>query len=325
MDKSTPPVLELSNFSLIKFERGDELVKEEIKENLKKCCEEHGFFTISDYGIRELLIKEALGISKDFFDLPLQQKKQCFKINSFGIDRGYQERQFEVMSGFAESAIPDANELFMLGKDLSYSDSCKIAQLESVCLEEIYLENIFPNSLPQMRKILNTLYECMYNLSLRLHSLLQYALDIKLPELSKISSELGLSYYPKITNHIKENQWRIGAHEDHDMFTILLPCREEGKIEDPHGRGGLELLYKNEYHRVLYKNSDLIINCGHTLRHISGDKYKSALHRIPMPKPSKLHDNTRYSISYNAYAIFKYHQHSLRELQRLINKGNSVI
>jgi len=296
-----------------------------MREGLRRCCEEHGFFAISGHGLQELVIKKALDVSKEFFNLPLDEKKCYFKMDSdHGMHRGYEERQFELSSGFVESALPDANEVFMIGKDIAYSDACEIAKLEGACLEKIYMENVWPKCLPQMRQTMNILYESMYNLSFRLYNLLQYTLDIELPKFSKISSELTVSYYPRVKEHVGKNQWRIAAHEDHDMFTILIPCREEGKLEDPHERGGLELLYKNEWHRVLYANSDLIINCGHTVRYISKDKYKSALHRIPMPRSSKSYDNSRCSLAYNTYAEYEYHQHSQKELQRLKEKGGSA-
>lgn len=326
MNKNVLPVLELVNFNISEFEQGDKLTKDTMKEDLRKCCEEHGFFAISGHMIQELIIKKALDVSKEFFSLPLNEKKRYSSMDSDGLmQRGYQERQFELTSGFAEEyAIPDLNEVFMIGKDIAYSDACKIAKLEGTVLEKIYMENIWPKSLPRMKQTMNILYESIYNLSLRLYDLLQYAFDIDLPKLSKVSSELTLAYYPRVTEYSGENQWRIAAHEDHNMFTILIPCKEEGKLEDSYERGGLELLYKNEWHRVLYRNSDLVVNCGHTLRCLSKDLYKSALHRIPMPKPSKLYDNSRYSIAYNAYAEYEYHQHSQKELQRLHEKGRSV-
>ena len=58
---------------------------------------------------------------------------------------------------------------------------------------------------------------------------MEYVFDFKVPKCSEVSSHFYMNYYPRIEHEMPENQWWISQHEDHDLFTILLPEPQEGK------------------------------------------------------------------------------------------------
>jgi isopenicillin N synthase-like dioxygenase len=151
--------------------------------------------------------------------------------------------------------------------------------------------------------------------------MMSYIFDFKIPKYSEVSSHLYLNYYPRIEHEMPENQWWIAQHEDHDLFTILLPEPREGKRQTQ-GVGGLEILHGDHgWCRAIYDMSLFLVNCGSTLREVSKGKCKSSFHRVSMPEPSLEYDNSRISLGFFCFAEYEANKSTVARYENLQSKG----
>jgi isopenicillin N synthase-like dioxygenase len=120
MNKNTLPGLELPNFNISEFERGDNLTKDAMRESLRKCCKEHGFFSISGHGVLDKIKEDAIGVTRKFFKLPLECRKKYFRKYKFlNTQRGYNEREFYEANPFLDGSPTDINETYLIGRSLT--------------------------------------------------------------------------------------------------------------------------------------------------------------------------------------------------------------
>lgn len=318
--------IELIEIDIKKFELADLDTKKNITQKLKKACESSGFFLLSGHGISDEVIQEMYDISYQFFKLPTAVKERCMR-GYLGFNRGYVAKQFESKNAFSEGAPLDLNEVFMMGRELSEDHLDCLSKLSEVDLDQEFLENIWPKEFPNMKLIYHKYFEFMFFLSIRINSLIKYTFKdspFTIPNLSEASPEMTISYYPSVNKIPEEGQLRISPHEDHCMFTILLPPKKEGKTDDIEGLGGLELLCEdNQWRRAVYYKpyTVFVVNCAHTLRFISNVQIASSIHRVSTPVPKNEIDNTRLTFAYNATAVWAHHRHTREEINSLHKKG----
>jgi isopenicillin N synthase-like dioxygenase len=326
MNTNTLPILNLLNFNIAEFEKGSNITKDRIKEELKKCCKEHGFFTISGHGVSDKVKEDAINVTRKFFKLPQELKiKYCKKYEFLNQQRGYQEKEFSKVNPLLDSAPTDINEIYVIGSTLSPQQKDNMTEDEK---REDYAENIWPLEFPEMKKVMTLYHEEMYSLSIRIHKMMEYIFDFRIPKYSSVSSHLYMNYYPRIKHKMLENQWRVAHHEDYDLFTILLPEPQEGKVmqQEEKNRGGLEILNK-EYGwcRAVYDKSLFVINCGSTLQEASKGQCKSPFHRVSMPEANQEYDNSRISLAYFCFAEYEANKSTVLKYQDLQQKGDAVL
>ena len=91
---------------------------------MEQACREIGFFAIQNHGVNKTVIDNLWKASREFFDLPLDQKLQSKTTNEAQYPYGY-ERSETLVAGKSldtgdtttTTALPDLKETFSLGPD----------------------------------------------------------------------------------------------------------------------------------------------------------------------------------------------------------------
>ena len=325
------PELKLPTIALSAFERTSKEQQATTLKLLRDACADYGFFCITDHGIEQQLLDDAIRVSRQYFSLPEDIKKQAsqedlpeFAMHSVR-ERGYVGGEFYNKNPLDSDAPLDLNEAFIFSANLS---PAQISYLNPIIREQDYADNVWPENLPEMQTIMHCYYEALKHLAFRIHQLLQLALDFAVPPFAEHSSLVRINYYPPVTEEPAKNQWRISQHDDICLFTILLPEPKEGKTVDITGnRAGLEVLHnKHGWCRALYDTKSFVINAGYTMNRASITKTgeyscKSSLHRVSVPSPSIEHDNSRVSIAYLVLAEHDLNQESMKAYQDLVERS----
>ena len=92
-------------------------------EDLTGALSSHGFFTITDHGVPEQLLTDGYTKSKQFFNLPFEQKNQYAHPEIAGA-RGYTPFGKETALG---ETVPDLKEFWHHGPQVNESFDSRIA------------------------------------------------------------------------------------------------------------------------------------------------------------------------------------------------------
>lgn len=107
--QSSIPIVDLGRFT-------DDSTPEErlqIAQQLASACREVGFVYIKNHGLEPSLLKRAFSVSKQFYDLPTEQKMKSPHPPGWAVHRGYSWPGLEKVSS-ALSAKDDAQSVAKL-------------------------------------------------------------------------------------------------------------------------------------------------------------------------------------------------------------------
>lgn len=234
-----------------------------IAKEIRDACLEVGFFYVTGHGVDADLIARTFEATKDFFDLPLEQKAGVSILNSAKM-RGY--------TGLLEENTDpdndgDLHEAFDIGLDLADDDPDAHTDVYGWGLNQWPDVDGFRELIVEYHTAMLTLARALYRgfaLSLDLDG------DYFTPKLTKPISELRLLRYPT-QPAANEKVLGIGQHSDYDMFTILatdeVPALE---ILNPAG----------EWIPAPPVEGAFIVNVGDLLERATNDLYRSTVHRV---------------------------------------------
>ena len=164
---------------------------------LKEALNTHGFFTIIDHDIDDLLLDESYLCAKEFFDLPEKIKTQ-----------------------YARPEIGGAREFWHLGPEVNSNFDSRIH------------ENIHVDELSNFNTHFNTLFTSLNDLGVKVLESIALVLDLPKnffeEKVIRGNSTLRLLHYPPIESN--ENVLRARAHADINLITLLVGA-EEGGLE----------------------------------------------------------------------------------------------
>lgn len=109
MPARSPPVINFGDFL-----SGDESKMQKCATEIREACKTQGFFQIINHSIPLSLQREMLQLSKQFFDLPLEEKLKLDKSQN-EYNRGYQRMASQMIEA---NTKPDLKEGYYLGRDL---------------------------------------------------------------------------------------------------------------------------------------------------------------------------------------------------------------
>jgi isopenicillin N synthase-like dioxygenase len=220
----------------------------EVAEQIRRACEEIGFFTIVGHGISLELRRSVQAEAQQFFDLPQAEKKKAQAAPGVG----YMPFQEETLAATLDQKTPsDLKETLNLHLPVD------------------------PASWPaDLTPVAKQYFDALLDLSHRLMRLFARALD--LPEeffddkTDRPNVILRLINYPPV-GEAQPGQMGAGEHTDYGTLTILW---------SEHSRGLQVRTRDGEWLDVEAEPESFIINIGDLMSNWTNDRWVSTLHRV---------------------------------------------
>jgi len=238
-------------------------VRKALAARIRDACINVGFFYVSNHGIPEPIIEQALHAAKALFALP-QQIKEELDIHKSPNFKGY-------TGLLAENTNPENRGDFHEGFDVGWEDPITSAVRDQGDLDG---KNIWPEGLPGFRDKVMNYYHAVIALGRRLFPLFALALDIDErffdDKTTKPAAIMRLLHYPPQTGLIDDRIQGIGAHTDYECFTVLWQENVQA----------LQVLNANsKWVNAVPIPGTLVINIGDQLARWTNDVFKSTVHR----------------------------------------------
>ena len=240
-------------FSMIDIQQRDA----ETISQLKLALTTHGFFTITDHGIADEVLKSSYKLSKDFFSLHEDIKNSYAHPEKAGA-RGYTPYGKETAVG---ETTPDLKEFWHHGPMIDDSYDFRIS------------ENILVSEIPGFNDQFDILFNQLNLLGIKVLSAIAVILG-KEPNFFdawalKGNSILRLIHYPPVND--SSNILRARAHEDINLITLLVGAEESGlEVQNPEG----------DWIPIAAKSKSIVCNIGDMMQLVTRSQLKSTSHRV---------------------------------------------
>jgi len=234
-----------------------------VAEKISIAAHEVGFFYVSNHGIPQALIDDAVRIARRFFDSP-REDKNTVRITEK--KRGYIEPYTGIMK---LSKTKDFRETFLWGREF---DPVTLNELKHVPLVG---PNQWPAFLPEMKPVLNEYFETCVAVGRRILGAFAIAMEIEREYFSacfdKCIARGSALYYPPQPEALGEDQFGIGAHTDWGVLTLLYQ-------DDV---GGLQVLSGDgEWVTAHPIPGTFVVNVGDCLEQWTNKRLLSNQHRV---------------------------------------------
>ena len=256
-------------FSMLDIQQRDT----ETISQLKLALTMHGFFTITDHGIADEVLKSSYKLSKDFFSLQEDVKNSYAHPEKAGA-RGYTPYGKETAVG---ETTPDLKEFWHHGPVIDDSYDSKIS------------ENIIVSEIPGFNDQFDILFNQLNLLGMKVLSAIAVILG-KEPNFfdewaHKGNSILRLIHYPPVED--SSNILRARAHEDINLITLLVGAEESGlEVQNPEG----------DWIPIAAKSKSIVCNIGDMMQLVTRSQLKSTSHRVVDNNPGS--SASRYSMPF---------------------------
>ena len=268
------PVIDLTDF---------ELRREEITDQLWRAATEVGFFQLSGHGLDLALIKQAFGLSEQFFALP-ESEKQRYPLKK-GLNSGWEFRsQVRPSTGTADDK-------------------------ESFQITLPHMDDLWPNQtvVPEFHRVMLDFEHKAWQLGMKVLSCFAERLGFERDFFTRAhdrgheeyQSTLRLLHYLPLPEGTTPDAsiWRAGAHTDFDCLTMVFQQENQGGLQVSPGKDAEGKGDEREWFTVTPKEERITCNIGDMLMRWSDDRLKSTLHRVRMPKPGD-YNGPRYSMAF---------------------------
>jgi len=279
----------------------------DIVDQIRRACREVGFFQITGgLGGSDDVLHQTWKASKDFFDLPLEEKLEHASTDSEKYPYGYERSEKllrgklldgeddDIASENDSEAIADKKETFAIGpSDNTGSGMPPRRWVDSATVS------------PDFQTSMEAYYQRMEHLALTLLQIFAFALD-ESPDFfeDKMDHHMSalrlLHYYPlekfptSTSNQTSEPTQRLvraGAHTDYGALTILA-------AQDK----GLEVLLRDKetqrhrWYPVPLIPGAFVVNLGDLMQRWTNNEWISTMHRVVMTSTEAL--ERRYSMAF---------------------------
>ena len=254
-----------------------------VAEMVDVALREVGFFLVTGHGIPDELIRATRTAFAEFFALPREQK-QAVRMPRLGM-AGWAPMGMEANAySFGEVTPPDMKESYRLGAHMLPG---------RVALRG---DNVWPASPEGFREVVHRYVAAVDALHLELLRVCAAAIGLDDAEFfadrgKRNDNTLNVNWYAPVS-HLgppQPGQFRIGPHTDFGSITVLH--REPGT-------SALEVqLADGRWVEAPVVDESFTINAGDLLQHWSGDRWRSAVHRI-LPPSGEAADTGMLSLVY---------------------------
>jgi isopenicillin N synthase-like dioxygenase len=253
------PIIDISSLKMATMyrDKNNEVVKQ-----IRTACTETGFFYVSNHGVPANLIKYLEKLSRDFFGLSKDIKRNISMDKGGHAWRGYFSVGEEVTSG-----IPDQKEGIYFGTQGDPQDD-----------RPLHGVNLYPND--SMKDAVEAYMEHMKQLGELIMKaiVLSLGLDYTFVDINfQDPTELFRIFsYPPHDPIYGDDSFAVGTHSDYGFITILW--------QD--GSGGLQVKPKGCSFRKDFwidaqpVENTFVINLGDALEHLTGGYLTSTPHRV---------------------------------------------
>ena len=256
--------------------RGDAAARRSVAAEIGRACETVGFLMISGHGVSPDLIAEADGLSRAFFDLPLDDKMRIAIGNGGRTQRGYRRMGGTVLArSLGDEAPSDLREQFVAGPEPDPAD----AYYRQPGAAPFFPQNVWPERPAGLRRAWTAYYGAATALARHLMRLFALALD--LPEVfsdrkvDRQITQIVSVNYPAQAAAPAPGQLRAGAHTDFGSLTLLATDGTPG---------GLQVKMPDGFwHDVMPVEGAFIVNLGDLMAQWTNDRWRSTLHRVVNP------------------------------------------
>ena len=264
---------------------GDPAGRAVVAAAVDSALQRSGFMLVTGHGVPAGLRAATRAAARAFFAFPADVKAR-YAATVGG--RGWLPTGVEA-NGYAEGTEtpPDLKETFAIGADAAVGDPAVDAAW--------FRPNVWPAQVPALRAVLTEYQAAMRNLADRLLEVCADALglptDFFVPTTDHPTWTLNVNWYPpmNVIGKPEEGQFRIGPHTDFGTLTVL---------DREYGSGGLQVFTADEvWVDAPYDPEAFTINVGDLLARWTGDRWRSARHRV-LPPPADAPDEDLVSLVY---------------------------
>ncbi|KAI4279899.1 MAG: hypothetical protein L6R38_004885 [Xanthoria sp. 2 TBL-2021] len=288
----------LATLDLSLFTNGNHNTREAFAADLRKELSRHGFVKIVCHGLSDEDIGEVFEWNKRFFQLSLDDKAAIVHPGGSDPQRGWSAVGKENAASLYRTGFLKAKMANPLKDSREHFDQGSAMDLR--------YPNRWPQEgiLPGFREFMESWYEKMEEVAVRLMEALEYAFQLPpgsfLDKMThdKNASEARLLHYPAIdmTEINKGAVSRIWPHFDLGVITLLF--------QD--GVGGLECENRDDggkfFSVVSNSRSEMVVNVSETMQRWTNDAVPAGLHRVTVPKAFEQREcgmvPERYSVTY---------------------------
>ena len=262
--------------------------KRQVAEKLGRACREVGFYVLIGHGVDPTLVDQVETVSREFFDLPLDEKMKVH-IGKVPGGVGY-SAVGDTALAYTRGQVtpPDLNETIQIAK----VDVTNDAYFDSEAARGMVPHNRWPNRPAVLKALYTKYYLRMGALAADLMRL--SALALGLPEnyfddkIDRHISRLNVRLYPEQKVAPLPGQLRAGAHTDYGTVTILKPGDTVGGLQVADAKGN--------WHDVPAIPGSYVINQGDLMARWTNDRWVSTLHRVANPPDEAKGGSRRLSI-----------------------------
>ncbi|KAJ3988345.1 Clavaminate synthase-like protein [Lentinula detonsa] len=240
-----------------------------LAEKIRDACINVGFFYITNHGVPEDIITDAVEAGKKFFAQPISSKMDL------DIHKAKNFKGYTALLG--ENTDPTGRGDLHEGFDIGWEEpSRSISKDISSCDDSVMSgTNVWPG-LPGFKEPVLSYYHSIVQLGLRLFPLFALALD--LPEnffedkTTKPAAIMRLLHYPPQSPSAPDNDSviGIGAHTDYECFTILWQDTISAlQVQNAKGK----------WIDAVPIPGTFVLNIGDQLARWTNDVFKSTIHR----------------------------------------------
>ncbi len=237
----------------------------EVASTIRGAATTSGFFYVKNHGVPLDLIDEQFQITREFFDLPLEDKNSVTLKNSTSA-HGWESLGTQTLDA---SAKPDLKESFYAGVEYAEDHPYVLKKYHN------YGPNQWPETLPAMQAQCTQYIAAMRKLAERMMQLL--AVSLGLPEAyfgmvhDSPMATLRLLRYPPHPEGADELTFGAGAHTDWGAVTLLA--------QDKHG--GLEVAMPDgTWVPATPIPGTFVVNLGDMIPRWTNGRYHSNPHRV---------------------------------------------
>lgn len=222
---------------------------------LRRACEEHGFFYVSHHGVDASLERRLEAASRKFFALPLETKQRVSMASGGRAWRGWFPLGGELTSG-----APDLKEGFYFGDELPAGDA-----------RPMHGHNVFPAEVPELRDAVLAFIDAQRATGHRIMRALALSLGLDETFFERELTSEPLSLFRIFHYPVPETSgWGVGEHTDYGLLTVL-------KQDDC---GGLEVKTPRGWIDAPPIEGTFVCNLGDMLDRMTGGRYRSTPHRV---------------------------------------------
>ncbi|MBI3517380.1 MAG: isopenicillin N synthase family oxygenase [Proteobacteria bacterium] len=267
-----------------------------VAREIKSACETIGFFMVAGHGVPPALLDDAFAVSREFFDLPVEEKLKAAPVGEVA-PRGYAAfEQKGLAATLGVEAPKDLREQFMVGT----LDAMPPGLAQYPDAAGCYSPNVWPLHPARYRAVFTELYRCLERQAADL--MRAFALALALPEdhfsgmIDHHFSVLGSNHYPALARDPLPGQLRTGAHTDFGSLTMVAPS--------PNSDGLEAMIEDGVWAEVKPRSGCLVVNIGDMMARWTNDRWRSTLHRVMNPPPGAGARSRRQSIAFFCHPNF---------------------